>query len=867
MAIGSNSLVSSIGGTNNVAIGEDALSSLISGNNNVAIGTDALKGNDGSANVGIGQWAGRNNTGYRNIFIGHGAGDASGNVSNRLFIDMAPSSFPLIYGEFDNELLRINGTLDIKGVYQFPTTDGTAGQALTTDGSGNVTWGSTGGGVFDVVSNVVQPNSSVTNATDDFVFGSTSLDFDFNMDHSHRFFFDKSQGAFRAGGASGTGWSSTNIGLYSVAMGAEPTASGSASVAFGNGAKAYGDFSMAWGGFSEAAGQYATAGGRETSAPSAYEVTFGSYNTIYNPGSTGNWVAGHRAFTIGNGTSIGNRSNALIVYKSGKMTINDAYTLPNVDGSVNQLLTTDGSGNVTWATPNGGAFEAVSGVVMSNSSVDITSDDFVFGATQLDDDTVADHDNRFYFDKSKGAFRAGTSGNDFWDDSYRGSYSFAGGYSTRSGGDYSMAFGQYGDSSGSHSASWGNQNTASGYGSTSFGMYNSASGGFSTVWGYSSTATKSYATAWGERSEAKGTHATAWGEYTDAYGDYSTAFGERTSAPSAYETVFGYWNTTYTPVSTTAWDSSDRLLVIGNGTSSSNRSNALTLKKNGDLGLGIDAPIAKLDVRPGDNTRGLYINHDKTTTGTAYGAHIDVDHTAGTSNTIYGALIDATKTGATSNSVYGVYGRAYDIQTGTGTRYIYGLRGYSSVSSSNGTTNSRGVYGSTGGNGDNEYGGYFVGDVYSTGAYQTSDRKLKKNIHEYKGALEKLTQLKIKSYNFKTKEYQHLNLPEGKQIGVIAQDLEKIFPGMVKRADESVQLISREDARDSGIPYNEVGDKDMVEVGKDVEILAVNYTNLVPVLIQATKEQQTTIENQAAKIENLESRLQKIEQLLLEKNK
>jgi len=644
VAIGTNALTASIGSGYNVAIGKEALSTLVSGTHNVAIGTEALKGNDGGANVAIGQWAGRNNTGYKNIFIGHGAGDSSGNVSNRLFIDMAPSSFPLIYGEFDNELLRINGTLDIKGAYQFPTVDGTAGQALTTDGSGNV----------------------------------------------------------------------------------------------------------------------------------------------------------------------------------------------------------------TWATQNDtGAFEVLTGVVQSNTTVDNATDDFVFGSTQLDLSGSASLNKRFFFDKSKGAFRAGYTTLNYWDEANIGNYSFA--------------VGEDAKASGTASVAWGKFTTASNTRSTAWGYGTNSTAESSTSWGYQTKATADIATAWGQASEATGSHATAWGIYTDATGTNSTSWGDNTLAASYSETVLGAYNTTYTPISSTTWNTSDRLFVIGNGTSTANRSNALTLKKNGDLGLGTDNPTAKLDIRPGDNAKGIYVNHDKTTTGTAYGAHIDVDHTAGTSNTIYGALIDATKTGATSNSVYGVYGRAYDIQTGTGTRYIYGLRGYSSVSSSNGTTNSRGVYGSTAGNGDNEYGGYFVGDVYSTGAYQTSDRKLKKNIHEYKGALEKLTQIEIKSYNFKTKEYQYLNLPDGKQIGVIAQDLEKVFPGMVKRADESVQLISREDARNSGVSYNEVGDKDMVEVGKDVEILAVNYTNLVPVLIQATKEQQTTIENQAAKIENLEARLQKIEQLLNKK--
>jgi hypothetical protein len=46
----------------------------------------------------------------------------------------------LLYGEFDNDLLRINGTLDINGSYQLPSSDGSSEQMLKTDGSGILSW-------------------------------------------------------------------------------------------------------------------------------------------------------------------------------------------------------------------------------------------------------------------------------------------------------------------------------------------------------------------------------------------------------------------------------------------------------------------------------------------------------------------------------------------------------------------------------------------------------------------------------------------------------------------------------------------------------------------------------------------------------
>jgi hypothetical protein len=88
-----------------------------------------------------------------------------------------------------------------------------------------------------------------------------------------------------------------------------------------------------------------------------------------------------------------------------------------VDGSTYYYL--DLSALRSEILASGGAHETTLNVT-SNSPGDFSLDDFVFGSDSLDDDADATHDNRFMFDKSKGAFRAGTVTGVKWDDAVRG---------------------------------------------------------------------------------------------------------------------------------------------------------------------------------------------------------------------------------------------------------------------------------------------------------------------------------------------------------------------------------------------------------------------------------------------------------------
>lgn len=91
-----------------------------SGSYNVLNGYKAGYYADGSNNVFIGDSAGFSNTsGSANIFLGNKAG-SNETGSNKLFIDNSETSSPLIYGEFDNDFVTVNGKLGI-GTTSIPT--------------------------------------------------------------------------------------------------------------------------------------------------------------------------------------------------------------------------------------------------------------------------------------------------------------------------------------------------------------------------------------------------------------------------------------------------------------------------------------------------------------------------------------------------------------------------------------------------------------------------------------------------------------------------------------------------------------------------------------------------------------------------
>lgn len=114
--IGANAGQGASGATaaRNVGIGKTSLYSVSSGNENVGLGNGTLQSlTTGSTNNALGYQAGFSlTTASGNVFIGHQAG-YSETGSNKLYIANSNTSTPLIYGEFDNELVRVNGDLEV----------------------------------------------------------------------------------------------------------------------------------------------------------------------------------------------------------------------------------------------------------------------------------------------------------------------------------------------------------------------------------------------------------------------------------------------------------------------------------------------------------------------------------------------------------------------------------------------------------------------------------------------------------------------------------------------------------------------------------------------------------------------------------
>lgn len=177
---------------------------------------------------------------------------------------------------------------------------------------------------------------------------------------------------------------------------------------------------------------------------------------------------------------------------------------------------------------------------------------------------------------AKAAFRAGHVSDNQWNEENIGFYSIATGFNTTASGTTSTALGFETVANGNQSTAMGSNTKASGFRSTAMGRTTTAEGEASTATGSKTTASGFGSTAMGANTTASGNWSTALGENTKASGLASTTIGTRTVAATAFSLSVGRWNESNQSSDFTAF-------VVGNGTSSSERSDALHLHRNGNL--------------------------------------------------------------------------------------------------------------------------------------------------------------------------------------------------------------------------------------------------------------------------------------------
>lgn len=116
-----------------------------------------------------------------------------------------------------------------------------------------------------------------------------------------------------------------------------------------------------------------------------------------------------------------------------------------------------------------------------------------------------------------------------------------------------------------------------------------------------------------------------------------------------------------------------------------------------------------------------------------------------------------------------------------------------------------------------------IGDYYAEGGYyQASDKAFKKNIRSVDNAVSKVQQLNGVYFDYDLIKSGSGN-NEKPSVGIIAQEVEEVFPELVKENKEGLK--------------------------------GVNYSGLIPVLIEAIKEQQLQIEAQQREIDALKESL------------
>lgn len=170
--------------------------------------------------------------------------------------------------------------------------------------------------------------------------------------------------------------------------------------------------------------------------------------------------------------------------------------------------------------------------------------------------------------------------------------------------------------------------------------------------------------------------------------------------------------------------------------------------------------------------------------------------------------------------------------TGSGGIGIYGAANNESGNAVEGSLSFAGGY--------SGWAGYFNADVYCGDTYVGSDRRLKRNIQPIMNALNIIKQVEPVSYYMNTEKYPEIGFNENRlSYGFIAQDLEQVVPEMVK--DKNLVLNS-----------NTPKDASFQEERKEELFKVVNYTLMIPITVQAIKEQQLIIDAQNNKIAELE---------------
>ena len=412
-----------------------------------------------------------------------------------------------------------------------------------------------------------------------------------------------------------------------------------------------------------------------------------------------------------------------------------------------------------------------------------------------------------------------------------GNYSFSVGIANTASGEHSSAFGQEANATGLSSLASGYDTTASGAYSSAFGQSTTASGSHSSAFGNLSTATAFTSFSAGSDSHANGAASIALGSGANAQNDYAVAIGHGATTSAESSVALGY-NVTASAVAATAMGyrsiaSGDYSVAIGYGSlEEGNFSTGTPYYRNEAIGIRSHV-IGNRNKSTG--SKSFSIGNDNLSLGTGAFSIGENNISTGDYSMALGLFSESVAYGSFSfgNNAYAdgynttAIGSANTVddsaiadQWNQNNRAFVIGNGFYDIDNAQLTRS-------------DAFTVWFNGDATLAGNLNiNSDARLKANIVSLGATLSKLLQIDGKSYTMKKDESKK------QKIGLLAQDIEKVFPELVSESNG---------------------------------IKSVNYQGLVPVLINALKqqdvlikEQQRILSKQQSEVDELKSMMQKI---------
>jgi hypothetical protein len=313
-----------------------------------------------------------------------------------------------------------------------------------------------------------------------------------------------------------------------------------------------------------------------------------------------------------------------------------------------------------------------------------------------------------------------------------------------------------------------------------------------------------------------------------ALGKHSLAAGFGATAATFCATAIGRYSVGG-GTNATDWNGTDPIFEIGIGSGPAARANAMTVLKNGAVGIGTSAPVAGLDIlctSIGSNAirvndcatlgSGIYLRQ----IGTGNAARFDIANTASTSNCLEASSdgIGATINASNSNTA----GFILQLNNGATRRMFVETNGNVGIGVDDATQDLdvlnnarfRGV-------GSGSYSAAL--NLTSSGILTTatSDRRLKEAVRPLERSLEKVLALRGVRFHWKQ------DFPKTDRIGFIAQEVESVLP-------------------------------ELVFTNPTDGFMGVNYAEMTAMLAEAIKEQQELIDALTASLHEANARLEEL---------